>query len=376
MTKLPKQLIQAISSGRAILFTGAGFSSGCKNYQDVPPPASGELADAIGALGGFDGEKDLKFATEYFLHNEGNKVDLVNLLKENFSLKETSSEHEVIAELPWMRCYTTNYDNSIELAGQKVGKSYVAVDVDDSPHDHPRNNLVVHINGSITSLKVGNLDASFKLSQSSYLTDEGFKTSPWYRNFMQDLDRCSAIVFVGYSLYDFEIEKLLKQQSNLSAYFITRDNLKTRAQFKYQKYGQVIPIETKGFADSISGIEIDRCQEALQAFTPVDGVDVTDVEPTDPDVERLFIYGSLSKELAVSSTIGQFRNQYLIQRTLENDLGSLNRGHVVITGELGNGKTIFLAQLGLSLAKKGFNVYHLTDHNADFCADLDLLDLT
>jgi hypothetical protein len=373
ITTLPQKLIQAIESGRALLFTGAGFSSKCKNFKDKTPPRSKSLAEGIGNLGDFDSEKDLKFATEYYLSQGKSKTDLVNFLKETYTLKETKEEHKKIARLPWMRCYTTNYDNSLELAGSFVGKRYTTVDVSDSPQDHPRNNLVVHINGAVTNLTSEKLETSFKLSQSSYLTDEGFKKSAWFRNFKQDLDRCSAIVFIGYSLYDFEIEKLLSEQDALCAYFITKEKIKVSDKFNYEKYGDTIQCETCGFADLISGIEVEAPQGRLESLGLIPYELKTDKEPTDLDVERLFIYGTISQELVASSIIGQFQNQYVIQRKLESLLTSLDKNNFIITGELGTGKTIFLRQLGLSLSKKGFRVYQQIDLHADIYKDLEYL---
>ena len=50
------ELIKRIASGKAILFTGAGFSKGSKGVSQEALPDSKELAKRICQLGGFDAQ--------------------------------------------------------------------------------------------------------------------------------------------------------------------------------------------------------------------------------------------------------------------------------------------------------------------------------
>ena len=73
----------------------------------------------------------------------------------------------------------------------------------------------VHINGYIGNLTESTLNTSFKLSESSYMRPEGFLNSPWYTIFKRDLERASAIIFAGYSLYDIDIKRILVSNSDI-----------------------------------------------------------------------------------------------------------------------------------------------------------------
>lgn len=71
---------------------------------------------------------------------------------------------------------------------------------------YKRKNLCIHLNGSINNISTETLDDSFKLSDSSYSSPDSFTDSEWFYYFKRDLDRCGAIVFIGYSMYDIEIK--------------------------------------------------------------------------------------------------------------------------------------------------------------------------
>ena len=60
-------LLRRIASGKAILFTGAGFSRGTTNIDDLEPPLATELAIKICEAGNFPACDDLRFAADYYL---------------------------------------------------------------------------------------------------------------------------------------------------------------------------------------------------------------------------------------------------------------------------------------------------------------------
>jgi len=138
--KLPNvdtyEMLRRIKTGKAILFNGAGFSRKTKNTIDTEPPLAKELSKKISVLAGLDNEnEDLMFTSRFYLKH-GNNIDLLNLLKNNFVLREVGSEHEKICSLPWRRFYTTNYDNSIELASLKGGRRIESLDIEALPKDY------------------------------------------------------------------------------------------------------------------------------------------------------------------------------------------------------------------------------------------------
>ncbi|WP_435868365.1 hypothetical protein, partial [Escherichia coli] len=69
------------------------------------------------------------------------------------------------------------------------------------------------------------LTSKIKLSDSSYLSPDSFVNSDWYYHFKKDLETASAIVFMGYSMYDMDVKKFLFENPELQekTYFVVRD---------------------------------------------------------------------------------------------------------------------------------------------------------
>ncbi|MFA6630083.1 MAG: SIR2 family protein, partial [Sulfuricurvum sp.] len=247
------KLMRLIASGKAILFAGAGFSSEAINIQDDEIPIGRVLADKIDKITGERSHQDLLVASEKALDNNLEN-ELIDLLKNVFTIKEIKDYHETIINLPWRRFYTTNYDFVIRDAGLKNSKRIKCVTTSDSVSENlNEKNLCIHINGHIDGLNTETLNSSFKLTDSSYLHSDALNDSPWVDVFQQDLIHASAIIFIGYSLYDYNIKKLLfnfKEEFKNKIYFITREKpcVETKSE---QKYGKVINIGVRKFSDQI-----------------------------------------------------------------------------------------------------------------------------
>ena len=167
-------LKRRISTGKAIAFTGAGFSLGTKNVLGSTPPMAGELAKKLSLL--------------------------CNLKK---------------------------------------------------------NNVCLHINGKIEGAEPEDLTSKIKLSDSSYLSPDSFVNSDWYYHFKKDLETASAIVFMGYSMYDMDVKKFLFENPELQekTYFVVRDGADFKEIFTLRKYGHVLPIGVDRFSDLMKDVQ-------------------------------------------------------------------------------------------------------------------------
>lgn len=105
-------LKRRISTGKAIAFTGAGFSFGTRNFLDSVPPMAGELAKKLSLLSNLEESEDLMFAADVAVEYVDSML-VLDLLKDNYTITSVSSSHEEICKLPWRKFFTTNYDNSI-----------------------------------------------------------------------------------------------------------------------------------------------------------------------------------------------------------------------------------------------------------------------
>lgn len=185
-----ERLKRLISTGNAIVFVGAGFSKESINIIGSTPPLAKDLALQISNksanyLKEIDADShyieeikqcdDLMVASDFFLNNIPQKDELLQLLKNNYTIKDVTQEQVDIFSMKWRRIYTTNYDNAIELSLIKSGKSVTPLTLEDAPNQYKSaEDICLHINGRIERSKESDLDSAIKLTTSSYLSPEQF----------------------------------------------------------------------------------------------------------------------------------------------------------------------------------------------------------
>jgi SIR2-like domain len=201
-----------VHMGRSLLFVGAGFSFGAKSIADL------DLVDARGfanRLCAEIGETDLPLdiATDEYLEQKSYR-DIFRRLHDQFDVKSNSKFHEHIVSLPWRRIYTTNFDNLLEFSSKNIGISRGIATLSDDPQGTLSENLTIHLNGFVDKLSEDNFNKDFILTDDQYL-GEKFRLSPWSEVFRMDLEICDSIFFLGYSLYDFDIARILFENPNL-----------------------------------------------------------------------------------------------------------------------------------------------------------------
>lgn len=371
------ELLTRIGTGRALLFCGAGFSYSAVNTLDENPPLAKNLAREICNLGRFDEDEDLRYAAEYYIDNHDPDL-LIDLLIKNFSITTPSPAQVKICKANWRRYYTTNYDNSIELSGQINGKTIRPVSIHFDPREYyAQSTICVHLNGTVSALTSETLNTSFKLSNSSYITPDSFLNSDWYYPFKQDLERCSAIVFAGYSLYDIEIQKILFNNPELKekTYFITLPDLSNKELFTLSKFGKVLQIGVDKFGDLINE-NIQKYQsyetDYLEAFCKFE-LSSTTVNARDTDITSLMLYGDSKQEIINTSILASETSPYVVERKILKDILThlQKQKNIIITSDLGNGKTILIKELKPYLTVNSFNIYELLDNGADYRGDLE-----
>ncbi|MGF1730804.1 SIR2 family protein [Photobacterium kasasachensis] len=375
-----EKILTSINSGKAIMFTGAGFSFGAETVSGKEPLGAKRLSHALCESMGIKQNDNLMFTSDYFMSKKP-KSELVALLKENYTLRSTSEAHQTICSLPWRRFYTTNYDLSIELASQKSGKIIETVDLLHPVSEYyQRSGFCVHLNGSINSLTEDSLEDSFKLSSSSYISSDSFVTSDWFYPFKRDLDRASAIIFVGYSMYDIDIQKIMFKDEHLVAktYFITLPEPDMELEFTLSKFGTVVPIGTDGFAAEIAKFIADNPTEHEEhSLESLRLYELGNAAPNvrDDQIETMLMYGDVNDDSIDSCMLGHIEVPFLILRNqIEEICTNLDKEkNIVLYSALGNGKSILLKELRCQLTSSGHNVYEIDDLDGDYIGDLDYL---
>lgn len=373
-----EEVLQKISSGNAILFTGAGFSSDTENIMGKEPPRASALANLIAKKGKFDGESDLKFSANYFLRIK-NDSELIELLKEQYTLKNIHQSHKDICSIPWRRIYTTNYDNSIELGLRANGLTGECITLDADPKVYyKKKNICVQINGNIASLNSDEIPESFKLSTASYLSADSFLNSNWFYSFKKDLEKSSAIVFVGYSLYDIEIQKILFESKHFKekTFFITHKDASKKSLFELSEFGKVYTIGTDGFSQEL----IQHMPKKVEHEFWLDAFNIYELENNikeieDKDILEFLLHGKIDNHYVNDAMTGTQYLPYLIIRKGLNQAIELlkDTNCLTILSDFGNGKSVFLNELASILTVNGKSVFVFNDIEGNYSEDIDKL---
>ncbi|MDO4431522.1 MAG: SIR2 family protein [Lonepinella koalarum] len=381
-----KEIVEGLIGGRAILFTGAGFSVGAKNLEDRSPVMARDLSAKIAELISVVEDKDdLGYVSDKLISHHKDKIPtLIELLKKEYTIKESGNEQNLFASIDWRRVYTTNYDQVFEIALKSNGKSYTSIDMDmKTANYNQQKNTCIHINGFIENLKESDLDGKFKLSNSSYVSPDGFLASDWYSLFKRDLENSSIVLFVGYSLYDLDIEKILFSNNETfknKTYFIIGENCNDRQIYKLSKYGKVIQKKFDFISKIIENnkqIISRNTEHILSSFDLYNFSDYEDKYFSDDDIKEFLVYGNLNKMAIKNSVLDKNFNKYAIYREdIDNIINILSNDDYDIaigTSDFCNGKSVFCEQLSVIATSQNYHVYIANEHFEYFYEDLSFI---
>lgn len=364
--------------GEAVLFVGSGFGYGAKNLQGIKPVTGGEFAEELWKESGLSGNAaSLSIASQAYIQKHSRSA-LAELCRSAFTIKTPAAHHIDIAALPWQRIYTTNYDDLLEKSAHEASRALNGVVLDDPVEKYLGPRLCVHLNGSISRMAPTDLDSTFKLTQASYVTDTLLK-SHWMSVFTQDLRLCRAVIFVGYSMYDLDIARLIyKEDIKDKAFFVTAPDLRPDHldALMLPMFGEVVDIGVAEFANRIKGVRAKHAPvKRPPPYVELERVRAT-VEaalPSNAQLEQLFLYGKFNPSLLATATTNGARG-VVIRDKVTSVVGALNTGRdAVIVADLGNGKTIALEEVAHSLLLGGWTVYRLQRNSKDLLKELSRL---
>ncbi len=419
-----KKWAREIESGGAVVFFGAGFSAGAIGF-DGELPLGNQLRDKLGEFCGFERKhyetKDLKDVAEYCLL-EKSRQEIVEKLKDIFAVKQPKDEQKVIVRWPWKSIYTTNYDDLISCAGKQVDKNIDILTLESMLPSESRD-FCLHINGCVDRLEPKHLDNSFKLSHSSYVNGDVFaNSSEWENKFRKDLQYSALVVFMGYSLADMPIERILlmeKESMQGEVIFVVADSKKYDedpiGDKKFERYGKLLKIGVESFANKIQ-----ECwpQDTNLGFNYLEKIIISnslDVNIRDNDLKLFFEQGKFKDGWLQNEVLQYLKDGHQIRKNFlgkgftlgdkitegvkdKNSLKNLIQSDYVpkliprkeeideaqrelardsvgilgVFGELGSGKTIFLRQLAIVLVESGNSVYFV--RHGDFISQKEEID--
>lgn len=372
------QAIEHALDGNAILFLGAGFSVGAQNLRDKPIMTGGQLASYLARIAGIEEDALLEDAAEEYMARFG-KDRLIKELFNEFSARDVTKSHEIIAQVPWKALYTTNYDNVSEVAYTRVGKKLVSLTLDDNMKKTPRGDFThcVHINGYIQKLNRETLENEFKLTDLSYIT-ASLADSPWMTKFRDDIRSSRAVFFVGYSLQsDLDIRRILHATESLKdkCVFIIGNEPSAGTLRRAQQYGTPFTLSTDELARNIEEKKASYSPRVVEfAGKSIVKVQMPSNRPnlfTDKLVFDLLLYGNVNPHF-VHFDPPNNQKYYLERDQVTALINALDKEKVVVVNsDLGNGKTMFLEGVKFRALEKGYDVFEVRNQSDAMISELD-----
>lgn len=378
-----KEAIEVALQGESLLFIGAGFSIGAIAVNGNKLLTAPQLAQELCRLCDCDATDNLMDAADDYIDATNDLDEVVNVLSSHLKVKNTEYFHREIASVPWRCVFTTNYDNAYELASLEIGKDYKAITLSNVVKNIGKNdNIVVHLNGMIETLNKSNIHDEFKLSDSSYLTND-FMNSEWYDKFIREAEIARSIFFIGYSMYDIDIKKILSAHPALKekTFFIIPSFSEDRTKRTVSKFGKLIEKTTEEFSkDIISAKSNFQIKEKPELFTSFEIMNYNSYSTnpqtiTNDDAFELFFYGKIDRnKIYHCISHGECCNYYIIRKEL-GDIMSLiqntNTQNILIQSEFGNGKTLLIEGIKASCARAGIPCAQLIEENEDTSREID-----
>lgn len=367
--------------GHAILFVGAGFSRGAVAINGQSIPTGSELAGRLlAACGRNVPSGDLPAAARYF-ERQKTRDELASFIRDAFSIQTVTLNQTTVSSVKWRRIYTTNYDDVLETVYQGNKKPLIPVTLSKPAAEFaPRENICVHLNGFVRGLQASDLDTELKLTTVSYLS-ETVATSTWSYLFRSDIRAARAVIFLGYSMYDLDIQRVayIDEATRRKCHLVVEPEADEVEISDLADFGEVHAIGLEVFVEQLNArLQTHKPAEEEELFLCFERIAIPSATPTvrDEDVLDLFLKGDLKPELvwrAISGTAAPF--YYLVRDELKSVLDALEArsANVVLHAEFGNGKTAFVAGFVLALSAAGETVYLFNRHGRTFSAEINVL---
>lgn len=361
-----ESIYQEILNGEAILFIGAGFSVGNKSYNGQYKTGK-QLANYLCDLVKIKRTDNLNIACSKYLNTfkkrEEGITSLMLELKKEFSTKSICDTHEWIIGLPWKRIYTTNYDNLIENASEKIRPKRNTINILKDSKIKKISNSIIHINGYIHDFDEKNeiidFDNYFKITHESFFKD-AFLSSDWKSIFIDDLYEAKKIIFLGYSLeYDFNLQSMIIDEAKNKCIFVDYSNENEDSSdkaYRFEALGQCSFEGVSSFSKKLKEYEgkifghVLHENKAFEKITPEKYSYSQLGTVTGNDVFKFFILGKFQEKFINTEDKIIVNRRKKIKNVTEEFENKLIKT-IIVHSNLGNGKSIFKHSLMNNLAQ-------------------------
>jgi hypothetical protein len=374
---LLSEACKSAALGNAVLFVGAGFSVGSRNLRNDFLKTGGAIADHFASLAGLPSSVGLEELADEVLRKRG--VDfLVDELQQEFTVRDLAPFHKEVAAVPWKRIYTTNYDDVIERSFAECGLPLHSVTLSDNVLNFPKDKpLCVHLNGSIRKINRENVTSEIKLTDTSYVSSS-IAASPWATLFRQDLAVSQSVFYLGYSLWDLDIKRILFEGSNIApkSFFALGSNVSTNLSRKVERFGTNTGLTSEQVLAEIATTHVSEAERETPVFysvTPyIPTVGLT--QATDRDVYDLLAIGKIESEFVWQTILGQ--SNYCSPRAVADLVVAQIKERdsiFALHSHLGNGKTLTLEIIRALGYRQGLEVFSVSKRSPEVLSELEFL---
>lgn len=363
--------------GSAVLFIGAGFSRGAVNIRGTGFRTGAELSSYFAKEAGLPDGIALDDAVEEFAARFG-ADRLIKELQEEFTARDIIPAQLEIAKARWKRVYTTNYDNVFETACAAVGRRCVSVTLSQAIRDIPKDAMLcIHLNGYVGSITRETIWSEVKLTDTSYLT-ASIADSSWATLFRQDLEIAQSVFFLGYSLWDLDLRRLLFEQETLRSkcFFVVGSTPEPATALRAARFGTVLYIDVQAFGTEVATISEKHVKAARHIPVPYCVQEYKAKAPRTPLADRyvfdLLSFGQVRPDYVWDSMHGGLPYS-LVRRAADRALEAIKAGKKVVAfhADLGNGKTLVLETLKCKASEAGFRVFTLVHRGDTLFSELE-----
>mgnify|MGYP001050956209 CR=1 FL=1 len=344
-------------NGSGILFCGAGFSADCLNFK--PDETLGTGAQLLNL---FNTElrqdppyRDLQNAADALWDKIADN-GMMTLLKDRYTVSEVTSDMTELLRYPWQAVYTTNYDNSLEIAAQAAHKSAEALNNTDDPGTITPNLPIIHLHGYVQKWGIHNIGESCVLGAESYsrLTN----VRKWLDRFRRDIDQAQIVVFVGFNAGDFHLTQTINDLTGLreKAFFINRPTAQADPDVTAAQKRLGTPFFTGRAGLAATTRELltkDAPKEPrLASFAKYTPPAPAATVPTQTQIEDLFLYGK-AEPSQLARDLSNSVSEYHVQRSAIQEILTTIAGDariVLLEGYPCDGKTLLTTDLAYRLS--------------------------
>lgn len=371
-TKLQNVLLK----GSPILFTGAGFSKGALNNYDEAIPDGGQLKKLLIEKLLLCNENDENFSELNqaslsdlcsYCENQCSVLKVQDFLSEYFSYCKPQKYHEIVANFPWSKIYTTNIDDLFENASRiKLRVQNRAVQCTYTRADSIE---YIKLHGCVR-----NPSGKYVFSRQQYIDSMMHSTDYRFSSFARDM-QTENFVFLGFDMNEINLDYYLKLYQNAIGHSINGQlffvNPYPNLIFKdkiSQIGGCIVEMSTEQFANFLAKISENKVE--LKNGNIIKGYVCVNKDFSSKKALKSYdsnLYLGYEPKWCDIYFDWDFINPQ-IEKLVENIKSVTEQGNMIVSivGKAMCGKSIYLKRIGLDLVKANFETYEFIDRRFDY----------